>query len=186
MQGLTAVAASDRPTTTQATIVHWTFDIMVTIGSLLILLALWYGWCWLRRRDLPRSRWFFRSAAVAGAACLVTVECGWITTEVGRQPWIVYQHMRVSEAVTGTRASSLWAMFGVVMGVYVLVFGAFVTILVRMSRRWRLADEGLLTGAGAEDTEGGTPYGPRPEAAPQAVGAATGRDTAGPDTGAAR
>lgn len=186
VQGLTAVAASDRPTTTQATIVHWTFDIMVTIGSLLILLALWYGWCRLRRHDLPRSRWFFRSAAVAGAACLITVECGWITTEVGRQPWIVYQHMRVSEAVTGTRASSLWAVFGIVMGVYILVFGAFVTILVRMSRRWRLADQGLLTAVGAEDTEGGTPYGPRAEAAPRAVGAVAGRDGDGPDPGAAR
>jgi len=159
--GLSSVPASDRPTATQATIAHWAFDIMVTIGSLLILLALWYGWCWLRRRDLPRSRWFFRCAAVAGAACLLTVECGWITTEVGRQPWIVYQNMRVSEAVTDTRAASLWAMFGVVVVVYVLVLGSFLAVLVKMSRRWRLADEGALAGAAAEDLEGDTPYGPR-------------------------
>ncbi|WP_406451886.1 cytochrome ubiquinol oxidase subunit I [Streptomyces sp. NBC_01622] len=159
--GLSSVPASDRPTATQATIAHWAFDIMVTIGSLLILLALWYGWCWLRRRDLPRSRWFFRCAAVAGAACLLTVECGWITTEVGRQPWIVYQNMRVSQAVTGTRAASLWAMFGVVVVVYVLVLGSFLAVLVKMSRRWRLADEGALAGAAAGDLEGDTPYGPR-------------------------
>ncbi|MFC7265174.1 cytochrome ubiquinol oxidase subunit I [Streptomyces lutosisoli] len=160
--GLTSVPASDRPTATQATIAHWAFDIMVTIGSLLILLALWYGWCWLRRRGLPRSPWFFRCAAVAGAACLLTVECGWITTEVGRQPWIVYQNMRVSEAVTGTRAASLWTMFGIVVVVYVLVLGSFLAILLKMSRRWRLADEGVLAGASAEDLEGDTPYGPRP------------------------
>ncbi|WP_369265660.1 cytochrome ubiquinol oxidase subunit I [Streptomyces sp. R35] len=160
--GLTSVPASDRPTATQATIAHWAFDIMVTIGSLLILLALWYGWCWLRSRGLPKSRWFFRCAAVAGAACLLTVECGWITTEVGRQPWIVYQNMRVSEAVTGTRAASLWTMFGIVVVVYVLVLGSFVAILLKMSRRWRLADEGVLAGALAEDLEGDTPYGPRP------------------------
>ena len=160
--GLSSVPASDRPTATQATIAHWAFDTMVTIGSLLILLALWYGWCWLRHRDLPRSRWFFRCAAVAGAACLLTVECGWITTEVGRQPWIVYQNMRVSEAVTDIRASSLWAMLGVVVVVYVLVLGSFLAVLVKMSRRWRLADEGALAGAAAEELEGDTPYGPRP------------------------
>ncbi|MEU0069877.1 cytochrome ubiquinol oxidase subunit I [Streptomyces sp. NPDC006332] len=159
--GLTSVPASDRPTATQATIAHWAFDIMVSIGSLLVLLALWYGWCRLRRHDLPRSPWFFRCAALAGAACLLTVECGWITTEVGRQPWIVYQHMRVSEAVTDTRAGSLWAMFGVVVVVYVLVLGAFVTILLKMSRRWRRADEDALAGAAPEDLEGDTPYGPR-------------------------
>ncbi|WP_280889629.1 cytochrome ubiquinol oxidase subunit I [Streptomyces sp. LBL] len=160
--GLTSVPVSDRPTATQATIAHWAFDIMVSIGSLLVLLALWYGWCRLRRRDLPRSRWFFRCAALAGAACLLTVECGWITTEVGRQPWIVYQHMRVSEAVTDTRAGSLWAMFGIVVVVYVLVLGSFLTILLKMSGRWRRADEDALVGAAAEDLEGDTPYGPRP------------------------
>ncbi|MCX4885692.1 cytochrome ubiquinol oxidase subunit I [Streptomyces sp. NBC_00847] len=93
---------------------------------------------------------------------MFSLECGWITTEVGRQPWIVYQNMRVSEAVTDTRAASLWAMFGVVVLVYVLVLGAFLGVLVKMSRRWRLADEGALAGAEAEDLEGDTPYGPRP------------------------
>ncbi|WP_327187814.1 cytochrome ubiquinol oxidase subunit I [Streptomyces sp. NBC_01334] len=160
--GLSSVPASDRPTAAQATIAHWAFDIMVTIGSLLVLLALWYGWCWLRRRDLPGSPWFFRCAALAGGACLLTVECGWITTEVGRQPWIVYQNMRVAEAVTDTRASTLWTMLGLVVVLYVLVFGAFLTVLLRMSRRWRLADEGAATAAAPGDVEGDTPYGPRP------------------------
>lgn len=160
--GLTSVPASDRPTVIQATIAHWAFDIMVTVGSLLVLLALWYGWCRLRRRELPRSPWFLRCAALAGAACLLTVECGWITTEVGRQPWIVYQNMRVSEAVTGTRAASLWTMFGIVVVVYVLAFGSFLTVLTKMSHRWRLADEGGPAGVAAEDVEGDTPYGPRP------------------------
>ncbi|MFE2482079.1 cytochrome ubiquinol oxidase subunit I [Streptomyces mirabilis] len=160
--GLTSVPASDRPTVIQATIAHWAFDIMVTVGSLLVLLALWYGWCRLRRRELPRSPWFLRCAALAGAASLLTVECGWITTEVGRQPWIVYQNMRVSEAVTGTHAAALWTMFGIVVVVYVLAFGSFLTVLVKMSHRWRLADEGAPAGAAAGDLEGDTPYGPRP------------------------
>ncbi|MFF3142604.1 cytochrome ubiquinol oxidase subunit I [Streptomyces sp. NPDC057927] len=160
--GLTSVPASDRPTVIQATIAHWAFDIMVTVGSLLVLLALWYGWCRLRHRKLPRSPWFLRCAALAGAACLLTVECGWITTEVGRQPWIVYQNMRVSEAVTGTHTASLWTMFGIVVVVYVLAFGSFLTVLLKMSHRWRLADEGAPAGAAAGDLEGDTPYGPRP------------------------
>ncbi|MFF0595098.1 cytochrome ubiquinol oxidase subunit I [Streptomyces antibioticus] len=160
--GLTSVPASDRPTVVQATIAHWAFDIMVIVGSLLLLLALWYGWCRLRHRDLPRSPWFFRCAALAGAACLLTVECGWITTEVGRQPWIVYGTMRVSEAVTGTREASLWAMLGIVVAVYAVVLGAFLTVLLKMSARWRQADEDAAAGAAAENPESGTPYGPRP------------------------
>ncbi|MEU9177437.1 cytochrome ubiquinol oxidase subunit I [Streptomyces sp. NPDC048550] len=159
--GLSSVPASDRPTATQATIAHWAFDIMVTIGSLLVLLALWYGWCWLRRRELPRSPWFFRCAAVAGAACLVTVECGWITTEVGRQPWIVYENMRVSEAVTDTRASSLWAMLGIVIVVYTLILGTFLAVLLKMRTRWRAADEQHAGADVAGTPEGDTPYGPR-------------------------
>ncbi|KIF03437.1 cytochrome BD ubiquinol oxidase subunit I [Streptomyces sp. RSD-27] len=175
--GLTSVPASDRPTAVQATIAHWAFDTMVTFGSLLILLALWYGWSWLRHRELPRNRWFFRCAAVAGAACLLTVECGWITTEVGRQPWIVYNEMRVSEAVTTTRAGSLWAMFGLVAVVYVLVFGAFLAVVLTMRTRWRTADEDPEAVRGGAPPEADTPYGPRDE--PGAGAAVGGAPSAG-------
>ncbi|MFF4498424.1 cytochrome ubiquinol oxidase subunit I [Streptomyces sp. NPDC001546] len=177
--GLTAVPASDRPTAAQATIAHWAFDIMVTIGSLLVLLALWYGWCWLRRRELPRSPWFFRCAAVAGAACLVTVECGWITTEVGRQPWIVYENMRVSEAVTDTRAASLWAMLAIVVVVYTLILGTFLAVLLTMRTRWRAADEELAGSHPEGSPEGDTPYGPRPSAAAAAQDHGTAHDDGG-------
>jgi cytochrome bd ubiquinol oxidase subunit I len=160
--GLTSVPADDRPTTAEATLVHWAFDLMATIGSLFVLLALWYGLCWLIRRDLPRSRWFFRVAAISGVASVFTVECGWITTEVGRQPWIVYQNMRVSDAVTSTGAPALWTTFGIVVAVYVLVFGSFLAVLLKMRSRWRLADAGIA-GHGGEGPETDTPYGPRPE-----------------------
>ncbi|WP_433454415.1 cytochrome ubiquinol oxidase subunit I [Streptomyces sp. CA-142005] len=164
--GLTSVPAGDRPTPAQATVVHWTFDIMVGIGSLLVLLALWYAAVWLLRRRMPASPWFFRGAAVAGLASVVAVECGWITTEVGRQPWIVYQNMRVAEAVTATRSSSLWIMFGLVVVVYVFVFGSFLAVLLKMRSRWRLADR---TGGPRppkeipepDTPETDTPYGPR-------------------------
>ncbi|MEV6006596.1 cytochrome ubiquinol oxidase subunit I [Streptomyces sp. NPDC051976] len=172
--GLTSVPASDRPTPTEATIVHFAFDIMATIGSVLILLALWYAWIWWRHRDLPHNRWFFRCAAVAGAACLVTVECGWVTTEVGRQPWIVFNQMRVSEAVTHTQASGIWAMLGIVMAVYVAVFGSFLAVVLKMRTRWRIADEGAAGVHVPTDPEADTPYGPRSAPEPMAAAAARG------------
>ncbi|POX46404.1 cytochrome ubiquinol oxidase subunit I [Streptomyces sp. Ru71] len=179
--GLTSVPADARPTATQATIAHWAFDIMVGIGSLLLVLALWYGLVWLLRRRLPASPWFHRCAAVAGLASVVAVECGWITTEVGRQPWIVYQNMRVAEAVTSTRSTTLWIMFGLVIAVYVFVFASFLAILLKMRTRWRLADEQDVhtapAGAAGETPESGTPYGPRPTvpsgAAPRSDGGAS-------------
>ncbi|MER6997193.1 cytochrome ubiquinol oxidase subunit I [Streptomyces sp. NPDC000410] len=160
--GLTSVPASDRPTATQATIAHWAFDIMVVIGSLLVLLALWYGLVWLRHRRLPASKWFWRSAACAGVASVVAVETGWITTEVGRQPWIVYQNMRVAEAVTSTRSTTLWIMLAVVIVVYAFIFGSFLAVLLKMRTRWRLADEQRLAGHPVAAPETDTPYGPRP------------------------
>ncbi|MFD4319098.1 cytochrome ubiquinol oxidase subunit I [Streptomyces sp. NPDC058548] len=172
--GLTSVPADQRPTATQATIAHWAFDLMVLIGSALVLLALWYGVVWLRHRRLPASKWFYRSAACAGVASVVAVECGWIATEVGRQPWIVYQNMRVAEAVTSTRSTTLWIMLAVVMVVYVFLFGSFLVILLKMRTRWRLADEQRAAGGpSAHSPETDTPYGPR---APVPAGGAPAAD----------
>ncbi|WP_329204972.1 cytochrome ubiquinol oxidase subunit I [Streptomyces sp. NBC_00683] len=159
--GLTSVPADERPTAVQATIAHWAFDIMVLIGSALVLLALWYGLVWLRHRRLPESKWFYGSAACAGLASVVAVECGWIATEVGRQPWIVYQNMRVAEAVTATRSSTLWIMLGVVIVVYVFIFGSLLAVLLKLRTRWRLADAQQAAGRKAEDPETDGPYGPR-------------------------
>ncbi|WP_333760632.1 cytochrome ubiquinol oxidase subunit I [Streptomyces sp. IBSBF 2390] len=165
--GLTSVPAGDRPTAAEATIAHFTFDSMVFIGSGLILLALCYAFVWLRHRRLPASPWFYRCAAVAGVASVAAVECGWITTEVGRQPWIVYQNMRVAEAVTSTRASSLWVMFALVIVVYVFVFGSFLVILLKMRTRWREADAVGGPRPPREAPEADTPYGPRSAGSPR-------------------
>ncbi|WP_405696286.1 cytochrome ubiquinol oxidase subunit I [Streptomyces sp. NBC_01185] len=159
--GLTSVPADRRPTAVQATIAHWAFDIMVLIGSALVLLALWYGLVWLRHRRLPESTWFYRSAACAGLGSVVAVECGWIATEVGRQPWIVYQNMRVSEAVTATRSSTLWIMLGLVIVVYLFLFGSLLAVLLKLRTRWRLADAERASGPSADPPESDGPYGPR-------------------------
>src|SRR6185436_3655593 len=91
----------ERPTTHEVNVVHWAWDVMVGLGSLLLLLALWFGAAWWRRRELPRSPWFLRAAAGAGVASVVAMEAGWVVTEVGRQPWILFGHMKVADAATG-------------------------------------------------------------------------------------
>jgi cytochrome d ubiquinol oxidase subunit I len=98
VQGLDAVPENDRPP------VGWvrnSFQIMVGIGTLLALLGVWFLWFRWRRGALPRTKWFYRAVVAAGPLSLVALIAGWIVTEVGRQPWIVYEQMRVEDAVTG-------------------------------------------------------------------------------------
>jgi cytochrome bd ubiquinol oxidase subunit I len=111
VRGLASFRSDDRPTVVDANVVHLAFDVMVGLGSVACLLTLWYAVAWFRYRDLPRSRWFFRGAALAGVGSYVAIEAGWITTEVGRQPWIVYHLMRVSEAVNPVDPVYIWTMF---------------------------------------------------------------------------
>ena len=134
--GLDSVPPDDRPP--DNTMLHWAFDTMVGICSLLILLAVWLGASWWRKKDFPQSRWFLRATAVSGVASIVALESGWIVTEVGRQPWIVYNVMRTSDAVT--KASGIWVTFGLILGLYVALGVTLVVALRAMSRRWRSED----------------------------------------------
>jgi cytochrome bd ubiquinol oxidase subunit I len=84
--GLDSVPEDDRPPTG---IVKVSFRLMVFIGSGLAALGAWFVWLWWRRRRLPRSVWFYRALVAAGPAALVALIAGWVTTEVGRQPWVV-------------------------------------------------------------------------------------------------
>lgn len=154
--GLTSFAADARPSIVEANIAHLAFDAMVGLGSAGALLALWYFWVLLRRRRLPDSVWFYRLAALAGVGCYAAVETGWITTEVGRQPWIVYNLMRVADAVTTAPASFVWTMLGTLVVVYALIAYFFVYLLLRLAARWRRDDT-----LGPSAPEEGAPYGPR-------------------------
>ena len=118
---------------------------------MLFALAAWFAFAWWRRRAIPRTRWFLRAAAVAGVASVVCMEAGWVVTEVGRQPWIVYQVQRTADAVT--RSDGIWVIFGVTFFVYSFVIAATVLVLQSMARRWRTADADEPT----------VPYGPSPE-----------------------
>jgi cytochrome bd ubiquinol oxidase subunit I len=134
--GLDTVPPNDRPPFN--TMLHWAFDTMVGICSVLILLALWLGVGWWRKKDFPQSKWFLRAVAVSGIAAVVALECGWIVTEVGRQPWIVYNVMRTSEAVT--HASGVEVTFVLILGLYTALGVTLVVVLRAMSRRWRTED----------------------------------------------
>jgi cytochrome d ubiquinol oxidase subunit I len=98
VQGLDAVPPDDRP---PVGFVRNSFQLMVGIGTLLAALAAWFLWFRWRRGALPGTKWFYRAVALAGPASLVALISGWIVTEVGRQPWVVYGFMRTNEAVTG-------------------------------------------------------------------------------------
>jgi cytochrome d ubiquinol oxidase subunit I len=95
--GLEEFSKSDWP---NVRIVHWSFDIMVASGMVMLALAAWSGWlCWKRRR-LPDDSWLLRALVSAGPLGFVAIEAGWVVTEVGRQPWIIYGVMRTKDVVT--------------------------------------------------------------------------------------
>ena len=117
------------------TLLHLAFDAMVGIGTGLFLLAVWFAIAWWRRRDLPSTPWFLRAASVSGIAAIVALECGWIVTEVGRQPWVVHGKLRTEDAVTD--AGGIWITFGAVVVLYAALGVATVLVLRAMARRWR-------------------------------------------------
>ena len=129
--------ADERPTLSQVNTVHLAWDMMVGLGTLLFLLSVWYWLCWIFRRDMPKSRWFLRIASMrAGVASIITMEAGWVVSEVGRQPWIVYNLMKVEEAATAS--TGVWVTF--VLEYAVLYAGLGITtvlILRKMSKRYR-------------------------------------------------
>jgi cytochrome d ubiquinol oxidase subunit I len=87
---------------------------------------------WRRRKDLPQTLWFLRAAAVSGILAVSALEAGWIVTEVGRQPWIVYGVMRTSDAVNP--APGLVYGFILVCLVYAALTVATVYVLRRLAR----------------------------------------------------
>ncbi|MFC4038510.1 cytochrome ubiquinol oxidase subunit I [Dactylosporangium siamense] len=127
--GLSAVGADDIP---PVNVVRFAFQTMVGIGTLLALLGLLFLYVRLRHRRLPRSRWFYRAAVAAGPLSVVALIAGWVTTEVGRQPWVVYEVMRTTEAVTG--ASGIPVGYGTLVVVYLGLAAAVGWLLRRFSR----------------------------------------------------
>jgi cytochrome d ubiquinol oxidase subunit I len=134
--GLDTVPRSDWP---PVNITHWAFQIMVGIGLLLALVVVVFWLARRRGRDLLANRWFLRFSVIAGPLAITAVELGWVATEVGRQPWTVWQVLRTTDAAS--MSTGIWWSFTGVLIVYVgLAIGAFV-VLRSMARRWRAGDE---------------------------------------------
>jgi cytochrome d ubiquinol oxidase subunit I len=104
---------------------------MVSIGTGLALLGVLFFLTWVHKRRLPRPKLFYAAVMLAGPAAFVALIAGWIATEVGRQPWIVYGFMRTEQAVTD--ANGLEVGYAVLVAVYVSLAAAVVWLLRRLT-----------------------------------------------------
>ena len=147
--GLEEFPAADRP---PVNITHLAFQSMVGIGLLLALAVVAFWLARWRGHDLLDRKWFLRFAVVAGPLAVVALEAGWVATEVGRQPWVVYGFMRTTDAAGSN--SGLWWLLGITMVLYAALTVGAVVVLRSMARRWRNGEEDLPS-----------PYGPEREAA---------------------
>jgi cytochrome bd ubiquinol oxidase subunit I len=112
-------------------IVFWSFRIMVGLGMAMFALGLWSLVARLRRRlyDWP---WLHRMALIMGPSGFVAVIAGWVTTEVGRQPFVIYNVMRTAEAVSPLDAPAVGASLLAFVIVYFVVFGAGTWYILRL------------------------------------------------------
>jgi cytochrome d ubiquinol oxidase subunit I len=127
--GLAAVPADQRP---PVNVVRIAFQTMVGIGTLLALLGVVYVATWLRRGRLPESTWFYRALVLAAPLSVVALIAGWVVTEVGRQPWLVYHVMRTAEAVTGAHGVPIG--FATLGASYLVVAIGLAWVLRRLAR----------------------------------------------------
>ena len=117
--GLKEFAPGDRP---NSTVVFWSFRVMVGLGMLMLLLGV--SGLWLRfRQRLFQSEWFLRFVVVMGPSGLISILAGWYTTEIGRQPWVVYGVMRTTDAVSNHSVLALSTTLIVLFVMYFAVFG---------------------------------------------------------------
>jgi len=112
-------------------IVHWSFDIMVASAVAMLALALWSGWLWWTDRRLPDRPGLLRALVAAGPLGFVAIEAGWVVTEVGRQPWVIYGIMRTDVSVTPMG----WIVVPFVLFTAIYLFLAF-TVLLLLRRQF--------------------------------------------------
>ena len=128
----------DRP---NSTVVFWTFRIMVLMGCLMILAGVWSLWLRLRGR-LYESRPFLRFVLLMGPSGLIAVLAGWFTTEMGRQPWVVYGLLRTADAVSNHNAVQMSISLLAFIVVYFTVFGIGTVFVLRMVAKGPQPNEG--------------------------------------------
>ncbi|MEV4623156.1 cytochrome ubiquinol oxidase subunit I [Asanoa sp. NPDC049573] len=127
--GLDTVPLADQP---PVNVVRYSFQSMVFAGTFMALVAAFFLFFRWWRHRLPGSPWFYRAVVLCAPLSIVALLAGWITTEVGRQPWVVYGYMRTADAVTG--ASGIPVGYGALAAVYLALVIAVGWILVRLAR----------------------------------------------------
>jgi cytochrome d ubiquinol oxidase subunit I len=154
LEGLDTIPDDEQP---PVAIVFWAFRIMVAIGFLMLGLGLWSLWArW--RGTLYENRWLHRAALVMGPSGLIAVLAGWVTTEVGRQPYTVYGLLRTADSTSPLDAPAVGASLLAFIIVYFLVFGAGVFYLLRLMKTGPEFDQkGMATAEGPIRTSGITP-----------------------------
>lgn len=168
LDGLDTIPDDEEP---PVGIVFWSFRIMVGIGFAMLGLGVWSLFArW--RRGLYEWSSLHRAAIIMGPSGFVAVIAGWITTEVGRQPYVIYGLMRTSEAASPLDAPAVAASLLAFVVIYFAVFGAGVWYILRlMSKTPHTGEVGAKRGdIGPIRTAGITP-GPtqnpgRPETLP--------------------
>jgi cytochrome d ubiquinol oxidase subunit I len=128
IRGLKEFAPGDRP---DSTIVFWSFRIMVGMGLLMLLLGV-LGLILRLRGKLYATRWFQRFALAMGPSGLIALLAGWITTEVGRQPWVVYGVLRTADATSPLSSQQVGTSLLIFIIVYFLVFGAGIYYMLKL------------------------------------------------------
>jgi cytochrome d ubiquinol oxidase subunit I len=146
--GWESVPAAERPPAPW--LLHLAFNAMVGLGTLLLLTGLWALLVWWRHRRLPRQRLFWLLAVVGGPAAIAAMESGWVVTEVGRQPWVVYGLLTTADAAT--TSGGVVGTLSIIVALYAVLGAATIVILRTMARRWR----------SSEIQEPTVPYGPPP------------------------
>ena len=128
LAGLKTIPKDERP---PAEIIFWSFRVMVGLGFLMLGLGLWSLFARFRKRlyDWP---WLHRFALVMGPSGFVAVIAGWITTEVGRQPYVIYGLMRTADARAPIDAPAVATSLVTFVIVYFIVFGAGVYYILKL------------------------------------------------------
>jgi cytochrome bd ubiquinol oxidase subunit I len=144
IRGLKEFAPEDRP---NSTIVFWSFRIMVSMGLLMLLLGV-LGLVLRLRGKLYDTRWLQRFALAMGPSGLIALLAGWITTEAGRQPWVVYGVLRTADAVSPLSSQQVGTSLLIFIVVYFLVFGTGIYYMLKLMAK------GPDVGDQAADVEG--------------------------------
>jgi cytochrome d ubiquinol oxidase subunit I len=129
-------------------LVYWSMRVMAYLGTLLVALALWGIWL-VRHTKLDGATWFQRAAIVAIAFPFLSNFAGWILTEAGRQPWVVYGLLRTEDAVSST--VSAWTV-GFSLAVFVSLYAVLGGVDFYLMRRYARLDPRGPTTEGGEET----------------------------------